>query len=226
MDIISNTLTQNFELPYHTLILILSFPIITTIIGFIRYYLGIKTLGIYPHIMIIYSLYFFAQSTLTSTDFLKGLKYELLFIFAAVVSITIAKYAFDSLNLHIISKKNLILTIGVLGILLGMILSSILEKKTIVKVDFIGIIGILIVAESYLTLSIKKGVQSSLRRLVSTIVICSLIAFLISNDTYQSILVANTWIVVIFIFLNIFIGRYTGLRLSEVIRFGGISNEI
>lgn len=175
--------------------------------------------------MIIYSLYFFAQSDLLNTDFLKGLKFELLFIFAAVVSITVAKYAFDSLNLHIISKKNLILTVGVLGILIAMIASSILEKKSIVKVDFIGIIGILIVAESYLTLSIKKGIQSSLRRLFSTIVICTLLAFLISNDTYQNILIANTWIVVLFIFLNIFIGRYTGLRLSEVIRFGGISNE-
>lgn len=226
MDILSNLLINEANIPYHTVIMLLSFPIISTIIALVRYFLGVKSFGLYPHLMIIYTLYTFSIITNTnSVDFFRGLKIELLFLLAAIISISLSKKFFDRVNFHVIPRKNLLLTIGIASVILVLFLANLSDKKGVLEVPFIAIFGILVVAEKYLNFSMKKGTLNAIKYMVYTIVSCVAITFIITAPIFQNILLSNTWIIIVAIFANILIGSYGGIRLSEILRFKNIKSN-
>jgi len=225
MDIISNFIISEAQIPYHTAIMILTFPIISTLIAVFRYYLGIKSFGLYPHIILIYTFYSFSIISDHSLDFLKGFKLAMLFLVIAILAISSAKILLDRVNFHIVPKKNLFLTIGLLSILLVFLIANQFDRRSILEVQFLGILAILTLSEKFLNFSIKKSTKSALSYMTNTIITSTILAFLITSTTFQTILLENTWIILIAILINVIVGNYTGMRLSELIRFRKISNE-
>jgi len=225
MDIISNLLISEARIPYHTAIMILSFPIISTMIAIFRYYFGFKTFGLYPHIILIYALYSFSIISDFGLDFFRGFKLSMLFLLVAILSVSASKILFAQINFHIVPKKNLYLTIGLISILFVFLFAKEYDKRSILEVQFLGILAILTLSEKYLNFSIKKGQRSAFWYMFNTITVSTLLSFLITSNLFQQILLGNTWIILVAIIINIIVGSYTGLRISELIRFRKISNE-
>jgi hypothetical protein len=226
MDIFSDLLIHSANIPQHTVIMILSFPIISTIIAIFRYFMGLKSFGLYPQLMIIYTLYTFSiiQSS-NELDFLRGLKIELLFLAASIISISISKKLLDSLNFHVVPRKNLLLTIGMISVIAILFLANLSDKKGVLEVSFLGIFGILTVSEKYLNFSMKKGTRNAFKHMIYTLVPCIFIGFIITSSQFESFLLQNSWIVIIAILSNLLIAGYGGIRLSEIFRFKNINQN-
>ncbi len=224
MDIFSNFIVS-LNVPIESLYLIVIFPIVTTTISFIRYILGIKTFNLFPQVIMVYALFSISLLPIAGTpDLYRAIKYEIFFLFFSVFFVTLGKLAFQNAKMHIIPKKNLILTFGIIGILIADIILSFLDKTNILKIDFLVILSNIIIAENFLSISIKKNLSVSLKKLITTVIISCFIYLILSLSPVQNYILSATWISLLFLISNIFIGRYTGLRISEILRFKNIRN--
>ena len=82
------------------------------------------------------------------------------------------------------------------------------------------------IVEKFVAAQIEKGSRTAIYLALETLVI-SLVGFsLISWGALREIIIAYPWLVILTIPFNILLGKWTGLRLSEYLRFREILKKI
>lgn len=214
-------------IPDNTLILVLLLPLIATTIAFMKQVIGITTLGIYT------------PTIITLTFLILGLKFGIVILFFLVAMGTIAHKLVKPLKLLYIPKMALIITSVAIIIFLLLTLTVYLN---LFDIEFISlaifpvvIMGTL--TEKFVSIRSEKGLSLSLIMMIETFFV-ALVAYFLAGGaidlyffeiqwTYLQDLVLNTpEIVVLFILINIYLGRWTGLRLTEYLQFRDVIKDI
>ncbi len=205
------TFFLNEGVPFETIKLILILPIIATLIAFLRQVVGIKAFGIYTPLLVTFAF--------LATD---GLKYGLL-IFAMIILIgMLMRIALKSFRLLYLPRVAIMLTVVALSILVILAISGSLKRTGLASVSIFPILIMITLVEKFIAVQIEKGDRAAILLATETLIISILGFYIASWETLIHFIAFYPWIILLTIPFNILLGKWTGLRLSEYLRFGEI----
>ncbi|MCA9382332.1 hypothetical protein KC660_02910 [Candidatus Dojkabacteria bacterium] len=201
--------------------LVLTLPVVATIVSFARHVIGIQTLGIYSPIALTYA--FFSLGIINGSvyaDTVLGLKYGITLILVVFIASTIMHLITRLVRLHYIPKMAIVLTGVVVAILAIMSLSAHMDKSGFISVNVLALLLIILIAEQYINIYVNKNGKKAMKLGLMTVILAILSYLLISWDVFAKIVLNQPILVLIAtIVINLIIGRLTTLRLTEIFRF-------
>ena len=193
--------------PSDTIILILMLPIIATFIAFLRQVVGIKAFGIYTPLIVTFA--FLATN---------GLKYGIA-IFATVILVgMLMRFVLKPFRLLYLPRVAIMLTVVAFVILcFGFWWRT--QRTGLAAVSIFPILIMITIVEKFVAVQIEKGDRVAIFLAVETLLISIFGFFIASSGTLIRFVVMYPWIVFFTVPINIILGKWTGLRLSEYFRF-------
>lgn len=222
-----NYIQENGAISDEMLVVLLSLPIIVTLIGIARYYIGVKTFNLYSPILLTLGFYIIAVNFNgeDNSKVIVGILYGLLFTFITITASIIVHRVFKRIRMHYFPKTSLIISTVSIILALSLILMEYFNLLEIEDVSIIGIILITIVSELFLNKFVKKNFAVSIKLATETIILSILCYLILILDPFQRIILNYPEIILFTIPINYLIGRYTGLRILEYFRFQDIINN-
>jgi hypothetical protein len=209
-------------LPVELVYLALTLPFIGLFLAITRILVGINIPNIFVPLLIILAA------------FTLGLNLTLSVLLVNLLLAYLSRYLISEFHLHFAVKTSIVMTLGLIGLV---ILLPIMQKIALFgpeKAYFLIIYSLLILAiinEKFLTFKMtRSSLWSDLKSLFKTLFFALTSFFILGgpiilpNTTFQwdwlkNIIAVYPESIFIALILTILIGRYTGLRLSEIYRF-------
>lgn len=205
LSVLVNTLLNN-GVPTGTLLLVLMLPVIATLVAFMKQVVGLNTLGVYtPSIL---SLSFIAL------NFWYGL---IIFVVLFAVG-SLVRAALHHYRLLYIPRMAIVLSFSTFAILLVLFLGALLKQP----IDELAVFPILIMAtmvEKFVSIQGEKGFKGALRIWMEVLFVAMVAYVFVQWDVFEVLLLGHPEILFFFLALNFLMARWTGLRLTETIRF-------
>lgn len=200
--------------PSNTISLILMLPIIVTIVAFMKQVVGFTSLGVYiPSIL---ALSFIAL------DLRYGLPILLIILIFGMLTRTILK----RYRLLYIPRMAIVLVIVSLTILFILFLGSYFNIAQIVGIAVFPMLIMSTLVEKFVTLQSDKGFKSALIIILETIFIAVVCYFIVEWTFLKILVLGHPELILLFLLANIIMGRWTGLRVIEYIRFREIFQHL
>jgi hypothetical protein len=199
-----------------TIFLILILPFVALMVSFFRHFIGLKTFGMYESLVIAYALYFI------SPIFWVGLKFGLPIIFIAWIVSEISRRLLEKVRLHYISKVSLKISIASILILALLALAAFYNRSGYFTVSALPMIIILTLVESVSIFQVKMGNLKTNLISLETLIVAIIAYFVISSPIIRDFTLHNSYLIVLPLIGNFIVGRLSGLRLSEYIRFKNV----
>jgi hypothetical protein len=202
------TLALSSGIPLDTLILVLILPIIVTVIAFFRQVVGIKAFGIYTPAIITFAL-------LATNEIRYGIT-----IFVTVIIVgTLMRLALKPFRLLYLPRVAIMITIVGFSILALLIFGGINNRTGLASVSIFPIIIMITLVEKFVAVQIEKGGRAAVILALETLIISVIGYYIASWDVLIKGILHYPWISLLTIPVNIFLGKWTGLRLTEYFRF-------
>lgn len=201
--------------PFGTVILILMLPIVATFIAFLRQVVGVKAFGIYTPLIVTFA--FLATN---------GIKYGIA-IFVAVIFVgMLMRFVLKPFRLLYLPRVAIMLTVVAILILAMLTIGGNLHRTGLASVSIFPILIMITIVEKFVAVQIEKGNKAAMKLALETLLISILGYFIASSQTLIGFVAAYPWIILLTIPVNILFGRWTGLRISEYMRFKEIIKKI
>mgnify|MGYP002725564604 CR=1 FL=1 len=188
------------------IILLLMLPVILTIITFLKQVIGVTTFGLYTPAVITLSLVAL------------GWKIGLALLCIILIAGYLTRAIVSRYRLLYIPKIAVILT--VISIVLLLVLALAAAFGITLAPDTVFILLIMTtLSEEFMSVKAELGFRSAVFAVAETVLV-SLICFsIVQWQVITSLILAYPELIILTLIANIFLGRWTGLRLSEVVRF-------
>ncbi len=201
-------------LPANIIVLLLLFPLIAAIIAASRHIIGLGGFGIY--IPAVLSIAF------VSTEIVSGIIIFLAVIIGAVLTRKIVK----SFRFPYLPRTAMILWGVSVFILALLILSSQIALFELLTISIFPILIIILLTENFMESQIFSSQKEALRITLETLLVAIICSLIISQNLVQEFVLLHPELTLVSTAaVNYLIGRYTGLRLLEVARFGSIMGQ-
>ncbi|MFH1611894.1 MAG: 7TM domain-containing protein [bacterium] len=201
--------------PRETIVLLLLLPIVVTIIAFARQVIGIKGFGIYTPLIISFAF-------LTT-----GLRYGIT-IFAIILIVgTFMRFVARRFRLLYLPRIAIVL-IGVsLAILLMFLEGAHSGRIGLIHVSVFAILIMITLVEKFIAAQIERGAKKAVILTIETLFLSVVCFWVISWMWLQNIVFLFPLAIIIgCILINILLGKWTGLRVSEYFRFREVIKSI
>ncbi len=201
-DAVRNGLSANL------IVLLLLFPLIAALIAFSRHVVGLEGYGVYTPAVL--------SVAFVSTGIPTGIT-----IFVAVLAAALlSRFLIKRLRLQYLPRTALMLWGVALAVMLFISLSSALGLDTLQSLNIFPLLIIILLSENFMETQLMSTRSKALRLTFETLVLAALCSLIISFEPIQRLVILNPELTVACVALiTIAIGRYTGLRLLERIRF-------
>jgi len=201
-------------LPVNVMVLLLLFPLIASFIAASRHIVGLRGFGIYiPAVLSV---------ALVSTGVVEGLLIFFVIAIAAVISKKFLKIA----KLSYLPRTALLLWIVSIGIFITLLVAPFVKLTTLLSVNIFPILILILLAENFLDAQARTKQTEALALTIETIVLAVLSGFLLKFEPLQKFALSEPELLVFFSgAINILIGKFVGLRLSERMRFRPLIEE-
>ncbi len=196
------------------IVLVLLFPLIASLIAASRHVIGLRGFGIYiPAVLSV---------ALVSTGVVEGL-----LIFLAIVSTAlIAKRVVKRSHLAYLPRTALLLWTVSLAIFAMILLAPVFNLVTLMSVNIFPILILVLLAENFLDAQARTKQSEALALTLETIGLAVLAGFIIKWEPMQQFaLVEPELLIVVIGLIDLVIGKFVGLRLSERLRFRALIEE-
>jgi len=199
--------------PTGAILLVLMLPIIATVVVFMKQVVGLNTLGVYtPSIL---SLSFIAL------NFWYGLLiFMILFLVASLVRSALHHY-----RLLYIPRMAIILTFSSFAILLVLFLGTLLGQQ----IDELVIFPILIMTtmvEKFVTIQGDKGIKSAIH-IGAEVLLVAMLCYLVAQwGVLETLVLGHPEVILVFLLINFILARWSGLRITEYIRFREVIHHV
>lgn len=193
--------------PSNTIVLILMLPVIATIIAFLKQVVGITTFGLYT------------PSIITLSFLALGLKFGLAILITIIVTGAILRKVLDKFRLLHIPRIAIVLTISSLIILLMLAFGTYLGLSQIATIAVFPMLMMTTLAEKFVSALGGKGFYAALLLMFETTVVSLICYWVVEWQYLQNLILGHPEIILLLLFVNYVLGRWTGLRLMEYIRF-------
>jgi hypothetical protein len=197
------------------LIMIITFvPVLVTITTISRYITGVKTFGIYGSMILAFAYYFM------------GCRQGLIITAVVILSSWITRNLIKKIQLHYLSRLAIVYGAISIAILAFIVATSFIPSSNPVF-DFrflrpLPFVMIVSITDRFMTKYIKKDLFTAMRLTAETMLIAIINWGLMRWSFTYNLFINNLWIIPLTIAINFGVGKYSGMRWTEFIRFGGI----
>jgi hypothetical protein len=200
----------NEGVPIQTAVLLLMLPLVATLVAFFRQVIGIKAFGIYTPSIVTFAFLAFDP---------KGLKYGIAIFVAIILIGMLSRYALRTFRLLYLPRVAITLSLISFAMLGILVFGGYFQRTGLAAVSIFPLLIMITLAEKFVAVQIEKGTRIALVLALETLAI-SLVGYaLVSWEAAQRFVLLFPWIVLLTIPLNIMLGKWTGLRLVEYVRF-------
>ncbi|MFH1461186.1 MAG: 7TM domain-containing protein [Patescibacteria group bacterium] len=201
--------------PQETIIFLLMLPVVVTVIAFARQIIGIKGFGIYTPLIITFA--FLAT----------GLKYGLAFFVAILLVGTLVRLFIRKFRLLYLPRMAITLTIVALVILMIFFFGASTQRLGLINASVFAVLIMITLVEKFLAAQIERGGKGAVFLTLETLFL-SIVCYWLASWAWLQNTALNFpfFLIVITILINIFLGKWTGLRLTEYFRFSEIIKNI
>lgn len=197
----------NRGVPTSNLVLILMLPVIATILAFARQVIGLKAFGLVTPTMT------------TLSFFVMGLRYGLIVFAVVLLSGTLTRLALRRFHLLYLPRMALVLTSVSIGMVLLLGLGITFDPTHVLSFSVFPALVLMTVAEEFIAVQFKSGAKAALSITAWTLILSVAGYYIVSWQLFRIFLLSYPEVVLLTIPINILLGRWSGLRLTEYIRF-------
>lgn len=206
MSYFVNFMIQN-GVPSNTISLVLMLPVIATIVAFMKQVVGLTTLGVYT------------PSILALSFMALDLKYGLLILFIILVCGMGTRSILKRYRLLYIPRMSIVLTLVSFTILLLLFGAAYFNISQIVGVAVFPMLVMSTMVEKFVSIQSGKGFKSAVFTIAEAVSV-AIFAYFVAEWTWLNVtMLGHPEIIFLFLLANIFLGRWTGLRFTEYVRF-------
>lgn len=217
----------NKGIPDNTIALLLLLPVIATVVAFMKQVVGISTFGIYT------------PSTMTLSFLVIGLYAGLLTLITAIIAGVIVRPILTKVRMLFIPKMAIVMTLVSIA-LLGILIISIYLNLFDAQFLSIAIFPMLILStlvEKMVSVKSDKGLSSALLVMSETVLVAVIAYFIaggeinlgfasIQLEIIKRLMINYPEIILLLLGINFLLGKWTGLRVIERIRFREVLRHI
>ena len=205
---IINIISQS--VPEETVLHLLLLPFVVTLVALFRQVFGIKAFGIYTPTLITFSF------------LVVGVKYGIAIFVAVILVGMLSRFLLKKFRLLYLPKVAITLTLVSFAVLLLLALGGSIQRTGFAAMSIAPIIIMIALVEKIIVTQMENGTKEAFLVSGQTLLISLASYYLTSISSFQQLLLNSPWIVLITIIINIIVGRWTGLRISEYWRFRDI----
>jgi len=211
-DLVQLAISQG--VPQQTVIYILMYPVILTVIAAARQIIGIKAFGIYTPSII-------AVALLVTT-----LKYGLA-IFVVILAVALAmRFVLEGFQLLYMSRTAIMLSVVALSVLTFLAIGGSFQRTGLASVSIFPLLIMITIVEKFIIVQTEKGFRTAFFLVLETMFLAIVCYFLVKWEAFQILVLNYPAIVVLIVVLNIALGKWTGLRFNEYYRFRDIIENV
>ncbi|MFA5947559.1 MAG: 7TM domain-containing protein [Candidatus Gracilibacteria bacterium] len=217
----------NQGVPDNTIALLLLLPVIATVVTFMKQFVGITTFGIYtPTIM-------------TLSFLIIGLPAGLMTLLSAISIGALSRPILKKTRMLFIPKMAVLLTIVSLLLFLILILSVYLNffNAAFLSIAIFPMLILSTLVEQFISVKTEKGFSSAALLMGETIFVAiiayilvggeiNLVLFSFKFNFIKNLMISYPETIFLILIINILLGKWTGLRLLERIRFREVLRHI
>lgn len=197
----------NRGVPINNIILILMIPVIATILAFARQVIGIKGFGL-------------VTPAMTTLAFLVlGLQAGLIVFVVVLLAGTFTRLLVRRFRLLYLPRMALVLTSVSLAILTMLGVGVAMGQTATLSFSIFPILILTVLAEEFIAVQFSRGLNTALRITGWTLLLVIICYYIVSWQLLRTFLLSYPEVVLLAIPINIALGRFSGLRLVEYIRF-------
>jgi hypothetical protein len=202
--------------PADTIVLLLMLPIVATLMAFFRQVIGIKAFGIYTPSIVTFAFLAFDP---------KGIKYGIAIFLSIILTGMLSRILLKHLRLLYLPRVAITLTIVALTTLAMLVVSGSFNRTGLASVSIFPLLIMITLVEKFVATQIEKGDRTAIILAIETLCI-SLVGYTIVRwDVLIVLIMEHPWAVLFTLPINIWLGKWTGLRLNEYLRFRKIFNQ-
>lgn len=200
--------------PVNTVVLVLLFPLVVAMVAAARHLIGVRGAGI-------------LTPALLSVAFLATGVWAGMALFMIILLVTvIGKTILSRLKLQYLPRVSLLLWVVSAGVFLTFLVASIWNVSQLVNVGIFPILILMLLSETFIDLQAGRSGSEARALIFQTFVLAMISSLLLGNESVQrAVLLYPEMIFFGVAVFDIFMGRYTGLRLSEYLMYRGIVKE-
>lgn len=190
--------------------LLLLLPLVATLVSVMHYVLGISGYGIFmPTMMAV---------VMTSTGVAGGL-----LLFAGILAISLlSNLGLKKLKLHFWPARSMglmLISVVVFGLVVA---SSYLQVLDIRDMSIYPVLFMILLAEEFTRTQLAKSKKEAVSLTIGTLILAILGAVILKNVEVQKIVLDFPEVTILLVMvINILVGNYKGIRLTEIKRFKG-----
>jgi hypothetical protein len=211
-EIINQIAMQGVDID--TAYLILALPFIATLITVFRQVIGIKSFGIYTPLV------------LTFAFWATGLKYGLAIFTVILVTGTAVRYLLKSFKLLYLPRMAIVITAISVATLITLAVGGSMSRTGLSSTPILAILILITLIEKFISTQVEKGIRTAALLSIETLIISTVGYYFIIWDKFRDFVLDHPEYIIFLFIINIFLGRWTGLRLSEYIRFKNVYKNI
>jgi hypothetical protein len=200
--------------PVNTVVLILLFPLVVAIVTAARHLIGIRGAGI-------------LTPALLSVAFLATGIWAGVALFVVILLLTIiGKAGLAQLKIQYLPRVSLLLWLVSAGVFVTLFVASFWQVTQLISVGIFPILILMLLAETFIDIQAGRSGGEARALIVQTFILAMISSLLLGSEMVQRAVLL--WPEVIFFgvaLLDLFMGKYTGLRLSEYLMYRGIAKE-
>lgn len=202
--------------PLDTIVLLLMLPIVATLMAFFRQIVGIKAFGIYTPSIVTFAFLAFDP---------KGIKYGIAIFLSIIITGMLSRIVLKHFRLLYLPRVALTLTIVALTTLAMLVIGGSFNRTGLASISIFPLLIMITLVEKFVATQIEKGDKTAIILALETLGL-SLIGYAIVRwHVLIELIIAHPWIVLVTIPVNLWLGKWTGLRLSEYLRFRKIFKQ-
>ncbi len=204
----------NKGVPVNSLYLILMLPVMATIIAAGRQLVGIKAFGI------------FAPTVIALTFLATGLKYGITIFAAIVVLGTLGRLIARKFRILYLPRMALVLSLLALAIFGMFLVGAFFDKSGFITISIFPILIMTVLTEHFVSVQIEQGYKTAIKLTLETLVL-SVIGYFIGDWTFfKTLILAYPELILLTLVFNYMMGKFTGLRLMEYVRFRQVFKQM
>lgn len=192
----------------NTIVLVLLFPLVAGLIAAARHLIGLTGFGIFVPAML--SVAFVAT----------GIKVGIIMFAVVFLGASLARKATDRLKLQYLPRMALMMWL-VSALVLGVMLLAVnVNLGSLSAVSIFPILILMLLTENFIEVQTGKSRHEAVQVMIQTLVMAIVGAMVLKANWVQKLVLLNPEISLLTIaLLDIYVGRYTGLRALEMWKF-------
>ncbi len=200
--------------PANVIVLVLLFPLIASLIGASRHVIGLRGFGIYiPAVLAI---------ALVSTGIFEGL-----LIFGAIsLTALVSRQLLKKARMSYLPRTSLLIWMISLGLFGLLVTAPFLNLTSLMTVNIFPILILVLLSENFLDALQRTKPADAIALTIETLSLAFISSLIIQLEVVQRFAITEPELLLVgTAFINVLVGKFAGLRLTEFLRFRSIIEE-